>query len=75
MLLQAMVSLISIKESDKKEKKINTPWQHIGKISLLFTIQKEKISIKKEEKFGGGNIVVLIFLRFKVCVRIPCKMG
>lgn len=45
MLLQAMASLISIKESDKKEKKINTPWQNIEKISLSFVMQKEKISI------------------------------
>lgn len=49
MFLQAMTSLISIKESNKKEKKINTLWQSIGKIYLLFIMQKEKISIKKKE--------------------------
>lgn len=48
MFLQAMTSLISIKESDKKEKKINTPWQSIGKICLLLIMQKEKINIKKK---------------------------
>lgn len=48
MFLQAMTSLISIKESDKKEKKINTPWQSIGKICLLLIMLKEKINIKKK---------------------------
>lgn len=61
MLLQATASLISIKESDKKELKINTPWQNIGKIPLLFIIRKEKISIKKNPviwrwKYNSVNI-------------------
>lgn len=55
MLLQAMASLVSIKESDKKEKKINSPWQSIGKIPLLSIIQKEKISIKKKSNLGVGT--------------------
>lgn len=41
MLLQTMASLISIKESDKKEKKINTLWQSIGK-NISFTHNTER---------------------------------
>lgn len=42
MLLQAIASLISIKESDKKEQKTKTPWENIGRISLLLWITESR---------------------------------
>lgn len=42
MLLQAIASLISIKESDKKEQEIKTLWENIQRTSLLLHITESK---------------------------------
>lgn len=50
MLLQAIASLISIKESDKKEQKTKTPWENIGRMSLLLCITESRTWHKEKNR-------------------------
>lgn len=54
MLLQAMGSLISIKESDKKENKSSTR-DYSKNVSFITYNRKQNLAQMKKHQSGGGN--------------------